>query len=333
MRGGSGVSGPALADPTTRWTDLGKRVASAVILAPLALTCLWVGGTPFQILIVLAAGGVAVEWVWLCGQRVSRVSGGIVVVGVLAASVCATQGYALAGLGAVGGVAVLVFGLAVSGSGTVESPPPLEGGGWGEGAVPETLQPPSQSPTNPTPQPPPTTGGGENQRQSPLWLPLGLPYVGLCAIALIWLRADPAAGRANLLFLLLLVWASDIGAYLAGRLLGGPRLAPSISPGKTWSGAAGGLVAAVAAGLACAFVVQPPDSPLRVVCLAAGLGIIAQAGDLAESRIKRHFGVKDSGHLIPGHGGLLDRLDAVLAVAPVAAVLALFAGPGVALWQ
>jgi phosphatidate cytidylyltransferase len=265
-------------------------VVSAAILAPLALVCLWVGGTAFQVLIVLASGGLAVEWVQLCRQRVTGISGGIVVLGVLAASVCAALGYALAGLGVVGGATGLAFAIAAR-------------------------------------------GGGDFRGPSTLWLPLGLPYVGLCAIALIWLRANPSAGRSNLLFLLLLVWASDIGAYLAGRLLGGPRLAPSISPGKTWSGAAGGLAAAVAAGLACAFMVQPPDSPLRVICLAAGLGIIAQAGDLAESRIKRHFGVKDSGHLIPGHGGLFDRLDAVLAVAPVAAVLALFAGPGVALWQ
>jgi phosphatidate cytidylyltransferase len=164
-------------------------------------------------------------------------------------------------------------------------------------------------------------------------LPLGVPYLGLAGIALVWLRADPAAGRANLLFLLLLVWASDIGAYLAGRLLGGPRLAPSISPGKTWSGAAGGLAAAILVGLLFVLLLPGPASIPRTACLAAGLGLIAQAGDLLESRIKRHFGVKDSGHLIPGHGGLLDRLDAVLAAAPVAAILALVAGPGVALWQ
>jgi phosphatidate cytidylyltransferase len=170
-----------------------------------------------------------------------------------------------------------------------------------------------------------------------LIVPLGLPYVGLCAVAMIWLRADPTTGRANLMVLLLLIWASDIGAYLVGRTLGGPLLAPSISPGKTWSGAVGGLAAAVVVGVVSAGLLQPSGTPPpsfgRVACLAAGLGIIAQAGDLLESRIKRHFGVKDSGHLIPGHGGLLDRLDAVLTAAPVAAVLALVAGPGVVLWQ
>jgi phosphatidate cytidylyltransferase len=134
------------------------------------------------------------------------------------------------------------------------------------------------------------------------------------------------------LFLLLVVWAGDIGAYLVGRWIGGPRLAPSISPGKTWSGAAGGLVAAVAAGLAAAHVLSDSAS-WRAVVVAAVLGVVAQSGDLLESFVKRRLEVKDSGSLIPGHGGLFDRLDGVLAAAPVAALLALTQGRGVVLWQ
>jgi phosphatidate cytidylyltransferase len=164
-------------------------------------------------------------------------------------------------------------------------------------------------------------------------LPLGIPYLGLGAVALIWLRADPVAGRGNVIFLLVLIWASDIGAYVTGRLIGGPRLAPRISPGKTWSGAVGGLLLAIGIGLLMGLVLQPDTTPLRLACIAAALGIIAQAGDLTESRIKRYFGVKDSGRLIPGHGGLLDRLDALLFAAPAAAMLALLAGRGVVLWQ
>jgi phosphatidate cytidylyltransferase len=169
-------------------------------------------------------------------------------------------------------------------------------------------------------------------------LTLGVPYFGLAAVALIWLRDDPSAGRVNLLVLLALIWASDVGAYLAGRIFGGPRLAPSISPGKTWSGAIGGLLCAVAVGLiAVALSGQQGPHPhahvLRTVIIAAGFGIIAQLGDLMESRIKRHFGVKDSGWLIPGHGGLLDRVDALLVAAPVAAAVALLVGRGVVLWQ
>jgi phosphatidate cytidylyltransferase len=154
---------------------------------------------------------------------------------------------------------------------------------------------------------------------------LGVPYVGLTAIALIWLRAD-AAGFSRVLVLLLIVWATDIAAYLAGRLIGGPKLAPAISPGKTWSGAAGGLVGALVVG----FVASPGVWGLAT---AAVLSVVSQIGDLMESWIKRRYGVKDSGKLIPGHGGLLDRLDGVLTAAPVAAILALAAGPGVGFWQ
>jgi phosphatidate cytidylyltransferase len=151
----------------------------------------------------------------------------------------------------------------------------------------------------------------------------GICYIGLPCLALIWLRADPVAGRANILLIIVVVWATDIGAYLAGRWFGGPKLAPRISPGKTWSGAAGGLVAAVLVGLATA-----PSAAM----VAAGLSVMAQAGDLLESAAKRHFGVKDSGRLIPGHGGLLDRLDGVLAAALLGAVLAFIKGRGVLLW-
>ncbi len=140
---------------------------------------------------------------------------------------------------------------------------------------------------------------------------------GRLLAALLWLRADGATGRWNVLFVVFVVWASDIGAYAAGRLIGGTKLAPSISPGKTWSGAAGGLLAAVLVALAVAAVSGPVSA--RVVAVAAGLSVISQLGDLFESWMKRHLGVKDSGRLIPGHGGLLDRLDGLLAAAPVAA--------------
>jgi len=162
---------------------------------------------------------------------------------------------------------------------------------------------------------------------------LGVPYIGLAAVALPWLRADPIVGWPNTLFMLSVIWGSDIGAYVIGRLVAGPKLAPAISPGKTWSGAAGGLCAAALAGLGAASGVSSGFSPSRVLSVAVALGLIAQAGDLMESALKRHFGVKDSGRAIPGHGGLLDRLDAVLAVAPATALLAYYVGRGVVLWR
>ncbi|MSP01506.1 MAG: hypothetical protein EXR07_10725 [Acetobacteraceae bacterium] len=147
------------------------------------------------------------------------------------------------------------------------------------------------------------------------------------------MRADPLVGLPNTLFMLVVIWASDIGAYTVGRLMGGPKLAPAISPGKTWSGAAGGLMAAGVAGFAAAACFSSDFSSSHAVLMTIGLGVVSQAGDLLESAVKRQYGVKDSGHLIPGHGGLLDRLDALLVVAPVAAMLAFSVGRGVVLWR
>jgi phosphatidate cytidylyltransferase len=164
-----------------------------------------------------------------------------------------------------------------------------------------------------------------------LTLTAGVVYILTAAAALLWLRSDAAAGSANVLFVVLTVWATDTGAYLCGRLIGGAKLAPAVSPGKTWSGAAGGLACALGVGLGAAELTESPV--WRALALAAGLSVAAQAGDLLESGIKRHFGVKDSSHLIPGHGGLLDRLDGLLAAAPVAALLAVAVGRGVELWR
>jgi len=165
-----------------------------------------------------------------------------------------------------------------------------------------------------------------------LTLLAGWLYLLLGAWSLSWLRSDPVAGLIDVLFLLIVVWSSDIGAYLFGRLLGGPKLAPAISPGKTWSGALGGLVCAMAIGLLVTRLAAP--GPLsHALLVAAALSIASQLGDLLESALKRHFGVKDSSRLIPGHGGVFDRLDGVLAAAPVAVLLALALGPGVELWR
>jgi phosphatidate cytidylyltransferase len=218
------------------WGDLRLRVASAAVMLPVALFCLWQGGPAWWALLALAGVGLVREWLAMCRRR-----------------------------------------------------------------------------------------------PAPGLVPAGLAYVAAGGAALLWLRADLAAGLSNVLFLLLLVWASDIGAYLAGRALGGPKLAPAISPGKTWSGAAGGLAAALAVAVAEALVAGTAPG-WHGLLVAALLGIAAQAGDLAESAAKRHFGVKDSGTSIPGHGGLFDRLDGVLAAAPVAALLALAIGPGGLLW-
>jgi phosphatidate cytidylyltransferase len=221
-----------------RWADLTTRVLSALVLAPVALASVWLGGIAFTVVVTGLVGGMAVEWVMLCRRP-----------------------------------------------------------------------------------------GGSVLR------PVGVAYLILAGAALLWLRSDPVAGRADVLFLLLIVWAGDIAAYGAGRLFGGPRLAPRISPGKTWSGALGGLLAAIAVGLLAAHLLSDGITVWRSLLVAASLGVVAQAGDLLESYVKRYLEVKDSSQLIPGHGGLLDRLDGVLAAAPMAALLALTLGRGVVLWQ
>jgi phosphatidate cytidylyltransferase len=149
----------------------------------------------------------------------------------------------------------------------------------------------------------------------------GLPYVGLTMLALSWLH-DPFTGAwpTMLLFVFITVWATDIGAYAVGRSLKGPKLAPGISPNKTWSGFFGGLGFAAIAAL-CLSLALNASRPAQVVAIASLLSLLGQGGDLFESAMKRRFGVKDSGNLIPGHGGMLDRIDALLWAAPAFALL------------
>ena len=166
----------------------------------------------------------------------------------------------------------------------------------------------------------------------PAWTALGTLWVALPCISFLWLAREQAGGRATLLWLLAVVSATDIGAYAVGRGVGGPRLAPLWSPRKTWSGFAGGVLCAALAGGATALALGVwPALPL--VLVSAGLAIVAQFGDLAESLAKRRFGVKDSSGLIPGHGGLLDRLDGLLAVIPAVTLMTLIGGRSVLTWQ
>ena len=146
------------------------------------------------------------------------------------------------------------------------------------------------------------------------WPAVGLLYAGFSAASLSLLRGDEPFGFTAIVFLFAVVWSTDIAAYFNGRALGGPKLAPRFSPNKTWSGAIGGAAAAVAGGILVASLVAAPGSWL-VPLLALLLSIVSQIGDLAESWVKRQFGAKDSGRLLPGHGGVLDRVDGLVAAA------------------
>jgi phosphatidate cytidylyltransferase len=159
-----------------------------------------------------------------------------------------------------------------------------------------------------------------------VWLAGGLLVATVPCIAFGWLRNEPTNGAAIIFWILGVAWATDIGAFAFGRLIGGPKLAPRVSPNKTWAGSIGGLASAIAVGLGLGIGAASlagfarPDLTLLVVASAVA-SVVGQAGDLAESAAKRRFGAKDSGHLIPGHGGLLDRVDSLLAIAPIVALV------------
>jgi len=158
---------------------------------------------------------------------------------------------------------------------------------------------------------------------SPGFLIVGFIVLAAAGTALIWIERE--SGTSAVLWLFGVVWATDIGAYAVGSLLRGPRLAPSISPNKTWAGLGGGIVFAVAWSFAWGRYFVPPEAYFvdLIVGLAAAGAVVAQAGDFALSFAKRRFGVKDSSGLIPGHGGVLDRIAGLLTTAPALALLLL----------
>lgn len=169
-----------------------------------------------------------------------------------------------------------------------------------------------------------------------VWAATGFAYASAALLASILVRQDLVHGFAALMFVLLVVWATDIGGYFAGRSIGGPKLWPRVSPKKTWAGALGSVVASLA--VAGGFVASGFGKAVPLLVLSAVLTVVSQAGDLFESAVKRRFGVKDSSHLIPGHGGLLDRLDGFVAAILVAWIIGFVrhgvhsAGSGLMVW-
>ncbi|MDA9464839.1 phosphatidate cytidylyltransferase [Bradyrhizobium sp. CCBAU 53415] len=169
-----------------------------------------------------------------------------------------------------------------------------------------------------------------------VWAATGFAYASVALLASILVRKDLVNGFSALMFVLLVVWATDIGGYFAGRSIGGPKLWPRVSPKKTWSGALGGFGAslAVAAGFAACGI----GKAVPLLLVSAVLSVVSQLGDLFESAVKRRFGVKDSSHLIPGHGGLMDRLDGFVAAILAAWIIGFLrhgvhsAGSGLMVW-
>ena len=180
-------------------------------------------------------------------------------------------------------------------------------------------------------------GAAAEERGGPKWRYLGVVYVSVPPIALVMLREDPVHGIAAIVLVMLMVWAADTFAYFSGRIIGGPKLAPPISPKKTRAGPIGALAGRAPAALPVAGAPGLP-SGLVLVAVAAVLAIVEQGGDLFKSAMKRHYDVKDSGRLIPGHGGVIDRVDGLVAVATAAALIGALragvehAGSGILVW-
>lgn len=266
--------------PPPKPSDLKTRFLSAVILAPPVLAAVWFGDAAFLILTLLVAAISTWEWVRLIVPQPRRL---LLVMQV--------------------GFVISIGLMAMGGS-------PFRTAWAAAFAALMTLLATRWS----------VAGQAPHYRAPHLWLTFGVLYLGLAAAALLYLRVGTGeAGRGLFLFLLLAVWATDIGAYAAGRTFGGPKLLPRVSPKKTWAGLIGGMAASALVGWAVAVWVLHAAAPGRVALVAAGLAVVGQAGDLLESFIKRRSQVKDSGKLIPGHGGLLDRIDGLVAAALVLA--------------
>lgn len=280
---------PAEQPALPKWSDLGVRVFSALVLIPAVLLDVWIGGIWFQLFVSLLTILVAFEWTTLVHGRSSSqfaVHAAAALCGVFLPAETGLAGPFLA-------IAILT---ALS-------------------AVLAQFQ----------------------DRPRSLWTYLGVPYVAIPGTAFALLRADESMGLLAILWLLSIVWAADTSAYFAGRTLGGPKLAPIISPKKTWSGLAGAVIGSAVASLFFAYFAGLGNAGL-LGAVAAIAALVEQAGDLFKSALKRHFGVKDSGRLIPGHGGVIDRIDGLIAVSVFAAAIGIAragldnGGQGLLLW-
>lgn len=252
--------------------ELVTRVASAIVLIPLALVAAYLGGWAFALFWLAAGIAMMVEWTNMTKVEPVRLVQAVFGIGLAVLTVLFMTG--------IGFNASVLAGLAFLAAGTL-----IARGSTGR-----------------------------------LWAATGFLYAVVIVVVPPIVREHPNLGLLGLLWMFAVVWTTDIAAYFTGRSLGGPKLWPAVSPKKTWSGFGGGLVAGTLAGFLVAWGAQAlglvhPFSLRNTIMLSAIASVASQLGDLGESALKRHCDVKDSSHLIPGHGGVMDRLDGFWAVA------------------
>lgn len=269
------VAGTAEAAKQAGPSNLMLRVASAAVMAPVAIGIAWWGSWPFALF--WAAAGIAVLWEWITlvagrdHKLIVASCGGAIAVSAL----LAWREHPM--------VALLIVAL---------------------GALAASIFAP---------------------RKDRLWILAGIAYAGTMMLAPIVLRSDSWLGFVAIVLIFAIVWTTDVLAYFTGRAIGGPKLMPSVSPKKTWSGAIGGTLGAIVAAVLVAAVFGGFN--LKAIAgVALVLSVLSQAGDLLESHVKRHFGAKDASTLIPGHGGVMDRLDGFWAAVLAACLIGLLRG-------
>lgn len=256
------------------WSNLGLRIASAVVIAPAAVGAAWLGGWPYLVLIAVGVALLSLEWGGMSAPVAPTRVSAAVTAAVLAGVFLAYQDQDL-----LAWTAVVVGALAAA-----------------------------------------LVARGVAER--PADAAFGVIYIAPAAICLVWLRATEQ-GHWWMMTLFAATWAADIGAFAVGSLLKGPKLWPRFSPNKTWSGFVGGLAASALAGFGMAFFSVFQLNLAAAALVGLSVGLATMAGDLWESMLKRRFGVKDSGDLIPGHGGLLDRVDGLMFAVVVMALVRL----------
>ncbi len=257
----------------SKWSDLGVRAASAVVLAPLALGAVWQGGYWYSLFVIMLGIMMAHEYTTIVHAGDAKQF--MLHAGAVLLAATAVNTFEIAMIAVVFALSLALILIRKS--------------------------------------------------TKSLWVFAGVPYLALPVLALTALRADANWGLMAIAWCMLCVWAADTLAYFAGRIIGGPKLTPKLSPKKTWAGLGGAILGASLASLA--FSKYFELSPLPLMALAAQFAVVEQVGDIVESAMKRHFAIKDSSNLIPGHGGVLDRVDGLLAFVLIAGLLGYLHNP------